>query len=102
MLRKKINNTNPNHRFLAMWGPNYDWVPDQDHGSNIMLTLQYMILQNHENKAYLLPCWPKNWNLQFKLHTSQSTIIKGCYRDGKLTYQNEGDIKDIISIPDLH
>lgn len=39
MLRKKVGNTNPNHRFLAMWGPNYDWVPDQDHGSNLMLTL---------------------------------------------------------------
>ena len=66
MLRKKVKNTNPNHRFLAMWGPNYDWVPDQDHGSNLMLTLQNMVLQSYD-KAYLLPCWPKDWNVSFKL-----------------------------------
>ena len=39
----KVGNSNPRHRFPAMWGPNYDWLPDQDHGSNIMLTLQPML-----------------------------------------------------------
>ena len=40
----KVGNSNPNYRFPAMWGPNFDWLPDQDHGSNIMLTLQNMLL----------------------------------------------------------
>ena len=44
MLKEKIDNTNPNHRFPAMWGPNYDWTPDQDHGSNLLMTIQHMIM----------------------------------------------------------
>lgn len=92
MLRKKVKNTNRNHRFLAMWGPNYDWVPDQDHGSNLMLTLQNMILQSYD-KAYLLPCWPQNWNVSFKLYSSQQTQIEGCYRNGHFSYNKKGDFQ---------
>lgn len=92
MLRKKVKNTNRNHRFLVMWGPNYDWVPDQDHGSNLMLTLQNMILQSYD-KAYLLPCWPKNWNVSFKLYSSQQTQIEGCYRNGYFSYNKKGDFQ---------
>lgn len=92
MLRKKVKNTNPNHRFLAMWGPNYDWVPDQDHGSNLMLTLQNMVLQSYD-KAYLLPCWPKDWNVSFKLYTSQKTQIEGQYKNGRLTFDQQGNME---------
>lgn len=92
MLRKKVGNTNPNHRFLAMWGPNYDWVPDQDHGSNLMLTLQNMVLQSYD-KAYLLPCWPENWNVSFKLYTSRETQIEGQYKEGRLTFTRQGDME---------
>jgi hypothetical protein len=67
-----------------MWGPNYDWLPDQDHGSNIMLTLQNMILQSVGNKIYVLPAWPAKWNVSFKLHAPQRTVVEGVYNDGKL------------------
>ena len=83
---------NPNHRFLAMWGPNYDWVPDQDHGSNLMLTLQNMVLQSYD-KAYLLHCWPKDWNVSFKLYTSQKTQIEGQYKNGRLTFDQQGNME---------
>jgi hypothetical protein len=84
MLREKINNTNQRHRFLAMWGPNYDWVPDQDHGSNLLLTIQYMLLQTYNGQPYVLPAWPKDWNVVFKLWAPNREAVYGEYRDGKL------------------
>jgi hypothetical protein len=84
LLVGKVQNSNPNFRFPAMWGPNYDWLPDQDHGSNIMLTLQNMILQSVGDKIYVLPAWPEKWNVSFKLHAPQRTTIEGIYHDGKL------------------
>jgi hypothetical protein len=80
----KIRNSNPRFRFPAMWGPNYDWLPDQDHGSNIMLTLQQMVMATSGDKIFLLPAWPKDWNLEFKLHAPQNTIVQGVYRNGRL------------------
>ena len=84
MLKEKIENTNVNHRFPAMWGPNYDWTPDQDHGSNFLLTVQYMLLQIYNGKTHLLPAWPESWNVSFKLWTPDQKVIEGKYKDGKL------------------
>jgi hypothetical protein len=81
----KARNANPNHRFPAMWGPNYDWLPDQDHGSALMLTLQYMLLQTVGEKIYLLPAWPRDWNAKFKLHAPGRTVLEGEVKEGKLT-----------------
>jgi hypothetical protein len=80
----RSGNSNPNHRFPAMWGPNYDWVPDQDHGSNLLLTLQYMVIQSAGDKIHLLPAWPKDWNVHFKLHAPKNTVVEGDCREGKL------------------
>jgi hypothetical protein len=68
-----------------MWGPNFDWIPDQDHGSNILTTMQCMALQHVGDKIYLLPAWPKGWNASFKLHAPKNTTIEGVVRGGKLT-----------------
>jgi len=72
------------YRFPAMWGPNFDWIPDQDHGNNILTTVQNMLLQSDGRRLFLLPAWPKNWNATFKLHAPYQTIIEGAYRGGKL------------------
>ena len=68
----------------SMWGPNFDWIPDQDHGNNILTTLQFMLLQSDGDRLFVLPAWPKNWNVSFKLHAPQQTTVEGVYRDGKL------------------
>lgn len=80
----KVRNSHRNFRFPAMWGPNFDWLPDQDHGGNILLTLQHMILNADGDKIYILPAWPKDWNLHFKLHAPRRTTVEGCVRNGKL------------------
>jgi len=81
----KIANSHPNFRFPAMWGPNFDWLPDQTHGGNLMLTLQYMVLQAGRDRIYLLPAWPKDWNVRFKLRAPRNTVVEGVYRSGRLT-----------------
>lgn len=78
----KIKNKNPNHRFPAIWGPNYDWTPDQDLGSNLLLTLQEMVMQVYGSTVYLLPAFPKDWDVSFKLHTPQKNSIEGYYKTG--------------------
>lgn len=72
-------------RFPAFWGPNFDWVPDQDHGSSGQMALQTMLLQCEGEEMYLFPAWPKEWNVNFKLHAPKNTIVEGEYYDGKVT-----------------
>ena len=73
-------------RFPAFWGPNYDWIPDQDHGGVLMKALQAMLLQPdpYSDKIYLLPAWPQDWNVRFKLHAPNRTTVECEYRNGKI------------------
>ncbi|MEI6678233.1 MAG: DUF5703 domain-containing protein [Mariniphaga sp.] len=92
---------NADARFPAMWGPNFDWVPDQDHGNNILTNLQFMVSQSVNDKIYLLPAWPKNWNVSFKLHAPKQTTIEGEYRDGKLSNLKvtpKSRLKDVVNM----
>ncbi len=71
-------------RFPAFWGPNYDWVPDQDHGGVLMRTLQIMLLQSDGRRIFLLPAWPRDWNAQFRLHAPFRTVLTGRVEGGRL------------------
>jgi alpha-L-fucosidase 2 len=73
-------------RFPAFWGPNFDWIPDQDHGGNGLMTLQTMLLQENRGKILLFPAWPMDWNVDFKLHAPDKTTVEGTYRDGKVEH----------------
>lgn len=83
-LIERSKNKNVDSRFPAFWGPNYDWTPDQTHGGVIMKTLQSMIIQNDGENIYLLPSWPEDWNVEFKLYAPYETVIEGTYNDGQL------------------
>jgi hypothetical protein len=63
------------YRFPAMWGPNYDWIPDQDHGNNLLTTLQHMLVQWADDRIYLLPAWPRQWDVRFKLRAPGNTTV---------------------------
>jgi len=71
-------------RFPAFWGPNYDWTPDQCHGGVLLKTFQSMLLQTDGRRIFLLPSWPRQWDVDFKLHAPLQTVIEGEYRDGRL------------------
>ena len=73
-------------RFPAFWGPNYDWVPDQDHGGNLLNTVQTMLMQTEGKQIILFPAWPKDWDVQFKLHAPANTTVEGVLRAGKLEH----------------
>jgi alpha-L-fucosidase 2 len=86
-------------RFPAFWGPNYDWVPDQDHGGNLMIALQAMLLQADDGRIRLLPAWPKEWDVEFKLHAPGRTVVAGSVKNGKptkLDISPESRRKDVI------
>lgn len=80
----RARNHDPGERFPAFWGPNFDWTPDQDHGGVLMKTFQSMLMQCDGKAIYLLPAWPKDWDVQFKLHAPRQTVVEGEYRHGKI------------------
>ncbi len=71
-------------RFPAFWGPNFDWIPDQDHGGVSMIALQRMLMQCDGDRIVLLPAWPREWNVDFRLHAPHETTVRAVWRDGKL------------------
>ncbi len=85
MLVQNAANSNGGMRFPATWGPNYDWLPDQCHGGNLLNTTQSMLMQTEGSKIYLFPAWPKEWNVSFKLHAPSNTTVEAELRDGKVT-----------------
>jgi len=71
-------------RFPAFWGPNFDWIPDQDHGGVAMTALQRMLIQTNGDQILILPAWPKQWNVKFKLHAPKNTTIECTLASGKV------------------
>lgn len=71
-------------RFPAFWGPGFDWTPDHNWGGSGMIGLQEMLLQTNDKKMYLLPAWPKTWDVHFKLHAPYQTTVEATVKNGKL------------------
>ena len=71
-------------RFPTFWGPGHDWVPDHNWGGSGMIGLQEMLMQCFEERILLFPAWPEAWDVKFKLHAPQNTVIEGSLKDGKL------------------
>jgi alpha-L-fucosidase 2 len=71
-------------RFSAFFGPNFDWTPDQCHGGVLMKAVQAMLLQTEGDKIFLLPAWPKDWDVKFKLHVPKQTTVEGVVSNGVL------------------
>lgn len=85
---RNFSNRDPGSRFPAFWGPNFDWVPDQDHGSVAMMALQTMLMQCEGEQILLFPAWPRKWDVEFKLHAPSDTVVEGVYRNGRLQKLN--------------
>jgi len=57
-----------------------------------------MVMQAAGQRIILLPAWPKDWDVEFKLHAPYNTLVEGVYREGKLeqlTVTPESRAKDI-------
>jgi hypothetical protein len=71
-------------RFPAFWGPGHDWVPDHNWGGSGMIGLQDMLMQCNGRQILLLPAWPVDWDVDFRLHAAYNTVVEGRCVDGKL------------------
>ena len=86
-------------RYPGFFATTYDWVPDVQHAGMAATTLQRMLLQEVGGKIILLPAWPENWSVDFKLHAKRQTIVEGLVKDGrivKLTVTPEERQKEAI------
>ena len=84
ILATKCANSHPAYRWPATWGPNFDWLPDQNHGGNLLETTDLMLLQAAGDKFRILPAWPKDWDVSFKLNAPHNTTVACVYRAGKI------------------
>lgn len=88
-------------RFPTFWGPGHDWTPDHNWGGSGMIGLQEMLLQTVGDKIYVLPCWPEDKDVHFKLHAPGNTVVEVDYRDGriqKLEVFPKARMKDVVKV----
>lgn len=100
---ENFNTSTNGYRFPTMWGPNYDWTPDQCHGTVAMTALQRMLLQYDGDEIYLFPAWPKAWDVEFKLSAPNNTIIEGSIQNGtieSLKVNPESRMEDVVIMGD--
>lgn len=84
ILVRRASRKHPESRFPGFWGPNFDWMPDQTHGGNLMMALQSMLLQYEGTRIRLLPAWPRDWDVDFRLHGPGRTRVDATVRGGRL------------------
>ena len=63
-----------------------DSCPDFDSLGSGSIALQRMLVQEAGAKIVLLPAWPGNWDVDFRVHAAQRTVVSGTVRDGKLVH----------------
>jgi len=103
ILTVKCANSNALYRWPATWGPNFDWLPDQNHGGNLLKETNLMLLQASSledgGAIRLLPAWPLAWDVQFKLHAPGNTTVECEAKGGKivrLVVTPESRTKDVV------
>ena len=103
ILHGKVRNSHPAYRWPATWGPNFDWLPDQNHGGNLLNQTHLMLMQCEPmelgGKIRLLPAWPKDWDVKFRLFAPGNTVVECEFANGKvkrLKIQPEARKKDLI------
>jgi len=96
---KNLTNKHPGARFPAFWAMGFDYIPDEDNGGNGLNALQLMLMQSDGDAIHLLPAWPKDWDVDFKLHAPQQTTVEGRVVNGEvvdLKVTPESRRKDVV------
>ncbi len=81
----RFSHASPQCRFPLYGSEGPDSCPDFDHFGAGSTALQRMLVQEAGDKILLLPAWPADWDVDFKLHVAQNTVIRGEVKDGQLT-----------------
>lgn len=103
VIYKLANNSEPQARFSAFFGPGHDWIPDHNWGGSGMVGLQEMLLApepGREGKLYMFSSWPADWNVRFKLHAPGPAVVECEYSNRKiqkLSVTPKAREKDIVN-----
>lgn len=88
IMKAKVSNSHKAYRWPATWGPNFDWLPDQNHGGNLLQTTNLMLLQCEPlelgGKIRVLPAWPGTWDVKFRLWAPGKTVVECEVKEGKV------------------
>jgi hypothetical protein len=71
-------------RFPAFFGPGHDWMPDHNWGGCGIVAVQEMLMASSGDTIFLLPAWPADWDVSFRLHAPGRTTVEAELRDGAL------------------
>jgi hypothetical protein len=80
-----------------------DWIPDLDNLGVVQQAVQAMLLQGDGKRLVLLPAWPKEWDVEFKLHAPGNTVVECVFRQGRVEHLQvtpESRSKD-LEMPDF-
>ncbi|MFY0598700.1 MAG: hypothetical protein JXR03_03440 [Cyclobacteriaceae bacterium] len=92
---KKLSNSRGNTdfestermRFPVFYGPIFDWMPDMNWAGSGMLAVQEMLLQtiaNDGEEIRILPAWPDDWDVDYKLNAPDNTIVECVVSNGAI------------------
>ena len=84
-LVRRFRVASPMCRFPLFGREGPDSCPDFDHFGAGSIALQRMLEQEAGSKILLLPAWPADWDVDFKVHLSQRAILTGTVKAGRLT-----------------
>ncbi len=102
MKLSKLKFADSENRFPTFWGPGFDWTPDHNWGGSAMIGLQEMLLQSVGDTILVLPSWPADRNVHFRLHAPARTEVEVRWENGELKELDvipEERRKDVIVCP---
>lgn len=74
------------YRFPAFWERGFDWAPDHNRGGSAMIGLEEMLLQEKpDGELMLFPCWPKEWDAEFRLHATGGRVVDAKIENGAIS-----------------
>lgn len=74
-------------RFKGFAGPGREWIPDQTWSGSGRVGMQEMLLDcepGAEGRILLLPAWPKDWDVTFRLRAPGNTRVTCVVESGKI------------------
>jgi hypothetical protein len=83
-LVRRFRVASPTCRFPLYGHEGPDSCPDFDHFGSGSVALQRMLAQEAGNKILLLPAWPADWDVDFKLHLMHGAVLTGTVNGGRL------------------
>lgn len=89
VLKRAAAGSAPGYRFPAFAPHMQDYEPSSDHYGVMNNALVYMLLapkDDEQEGVLLLPAWPCEWDVQFKLHAPRRTVIEGRLLAGALSF----------------